>query len=236
MSETDALRALMEADRWIERVTGQRSHLPEIAELAALEDELRKLLVELRAAEATMTPLKDSYENVAKESARLKTRAGDLDVTLASSTANARELTALQNELTHVRALLGESEDRELQLLLEVEPEEQKVAAIKSRAQPMVLRRTELRDAITQLQVTLDDELVALRRDRDERATALSLALLSRYDAAFARSGTSGAAQVVEGRCDGCRIALSPLDFDRWKSQAPLTYLDCPECGRLLLP
>jgi len=236
VSETDALRALMEADRWIERVTRQRSHLPEIAELATLEDELRGLLVELRAAEGALAPLKASYETVAKESGRLKTRAGDLGVTLDSSTANVRELTALQNELTHVRALLSESEDRELELLLEVEPFDAKVAAIKSRAQPSVLRRTELRDVIAQLQATLDDELVALRRDRDERATALSLSLLSRYDAALARSGTSGAAQVVEGRCDGCRIALSPLDVDRWKSQAPSTYLDCPECGRLLLP
>ena len=236
MSETDALRALMEADRWIERVTGQRSHLPEIAELATLEVELRGLLVELRAAEAALAPLMATYEVVAKESGRLKTRASDLDATLASSTANARELAALQNELTHVRALLGESEDRELELLLAVEPVEAKVASIKTRAQPSVLRRTELRDVIAQLQATLDEELVALRRDRDERATALSLSLFSRYDAALARSGTSGAAQVVEGRCDGCRIALSPLDFDRWKSQAPSTYLDCPECGRLLLP
>jgi predicted nucleic acid-binding Zn-ribbon protein len=48
--------------------------------------------------------------------------------------------------------------------------------------------------------------------------------------------GTSGAALVVEGRCDGCRLALSPLDFDRFKAQAPETFMDCPECGRLLLP
>jgi predicted nucleic acid-binding Zn-ribbon protein len=60
--------------------------------------------------------------------------------------------------------------------------------------------------------------------------------LFKRYNAALARVGTSGAANVIEGRCDGCRIALSPLDLDRWKSQAPDAFMDCPECGRLLLP
>lgn len=236
MSETGALRALMEADRWIERVTGQRSHLPEITELAALEEALRALLVSLRTSEGALAPLKASYDVVATESLRLKTRANDLDVTLASSTANARELTALQHELTHVRTLLSENEDRELELLLEVEPVEAQVAAIKARAQPQVQRRGALQEAIAQLQATLDDELVALRAGRTQRATALSMALLSRYDAALRRSGTSGAAQVVEGRCDGCRIALSPLDVDRWKAQPPGSYLECPECGRLLLP
>lgn len=236
MSETDALRALMEADRWIERVSAQRTHLPESAELAALEGELRGLQKGLQGAEAAVTPIKSAYEQAARESKRLKDRANNLDATLAASTANARELNALQNELSHVRALLNESEDRELELLLEVDPREAEIASLKSRAQPGVVRRRELLDVIAQLQESLGEELVALRSTREERATDLTLKLLSRYDVVMARAGTSGAAQVVEGRCDGCRLALSPLDYDRWKSQAPGTFMDCPECGRLLLP
>ena len=110
------------------------------------------------------------------------------------------------------------------------------VNAVKERAQPAVARRTELQGVILQLQATLDEELASLREARHERAAALSPELLARYDAAFARVGTSGAAQVDAGRCDGCRIALSPLDHDRWKGQAAGTFMTCPECGRLLLP
>jgi hypothetical protein len=86
------------------------------------------------------------------------------------------------------------------------------------------------------LRATLDEELVSLRGARHERAAALSPELLARYDAALVRVGTSGAAQVDAGRCDGCRIALPPLDVDRWKSQLTGTFMPCPECGRLLLP
>ena len=236
MSETDALRALMEADRWIDKVTSQRNHLPEMSELATLEDELRALVKALNEAQALQSPVQTAYEDAKSEAQRLGKRAGELEKTLATSTANARELGAIQNELTHLRELLEQSEDRELQYLLELEPLDDTVNAIKARAQPGMVRRGELQTTIVELQATLDEELVSLRASRHERAQALSSELLGRYDAAFSRMGTSGAAQLDGGRCDGCRIALSPLDVDRWKATPAGVFMACPECGRLLLP
>jgi predicted nucleic acid-binding Zn-ribbon protein len=236
VNETDNLRALMEADRWIDRVTAQRNHLPEMAELLTVEEELRGLLKALNEARAVLAPVRTAYDDAQRESGRLRTRAEGLDATLSASTANARELTALQGELAHVRELLARSEDLELDYLIEVEPLEEVVNAVKAKAQPQVTRRTELQGVIVELQTGLDDELVSLRGGRAERASALSAELLARYDAALSRVGTSGAAQVDAGRCDGCRIALSPLDVDRWKGQGEGSFMTCPECGRLLLP
>jgi hypothetical protein len=226
----------MEADRWIERVRSQKSHLPELAELATLEAELRALLGELRAAEAEIAPLASQRDVVAAESLRLSKRVHDLDAALSLSTANARELSALQGELVHVRQLQEASEDHELELLVELEPMEAALEDIKRRAQPGVSRRVELQAMIKDLQVSLDEELAALAITREETAQAVPAELRSRYNAALARSGGSGAAQVVEGRCDGCRIALAPLDYDRFKALPEDTFMDCPECGRLLLP
>jgi hypothetical protein len=225
----------MEADRWIDRVRAQKTHLPELAELATLEAELRALLGALRAAEADLAPLASRRDVAAAESLRLKKRANDLDSALSSSTANARELSALQNELTHVRQLLVTSEDRELELLVELEPKEATIEDVKRRAQPGVARRAELQASIKDLQASLDEELVALASTRGETASAVPPDLLVRYNAALARSGGSGAALVIEGRCDGCRIALAPLDYDRFKSLPVDTFMDCPECDRLLL-
>jgi hypothetical protein len=226
----------MEADRWIDRVTSQRTHLPEMAELATVEEELRGLLKALNDAQAAQAPARAAFEGAEREATRLRTRAQSLDATLAASTANARELATLQHEVAHVKELLDQSEDRELEYLLAVEPLDEVVRAVKERAQPTVARRSALQATIIDLQSTLDDELVALRDGRAARAAALPAKLLAAYDAAMARVGTSGAAQVDAGRCDGCRIALSPLDVDRWKAQPSDTFMPCPECGRLLLP
>jgi predicted nucleic acid-binding Zn-ribbon protein len=226
----------MEADRWIDRVRSQRSHLPEMIELDSLESELRGLVKALQEAQAAQAPVRAAYEDAKGEAERLQVRAVDLETKLSASTASARELAAIQKELDHVRELLGAAEDRELRFLLEVEPLDDVVAAVKARAQPGIARRAQLQALIAELQGSLDEELVSLGVERDQRARVLSSDVLGRYDAALVRSGTSGAAQVDAGRCDGCRIALSPLDFDRWKAQAAGSFLPCPECGRLLLP
>jgi predicted nucleic acid-binding Zn-ribbon protein len=226
----------MEADRWIDRVNAQRTHLPEMAELAELEGVLRTLSKELNEVHATLSPVRAAYEEAQREGERLRSRATNLDTTLGHSTANARELAALQSELLHVRELLEHNDDRELEYLMELEPLDEAVSAVRAAAQPAAARRGELQGVIAELQASLDDELVALREQRTQCAAALPGELLHRYEAALVRVGTSGASQVVSGRCDGCRIALSPLDVDRWKGLAEGTFMPCPECGRLLLP
>jgi hypothetical protein len=236
VDETEPLRALMEADRWIDRVGSQRGHLPEMAELATLEVELRGFAGSLQAAKAAQTPVRSAYEAAQRDTERLDTRARDLEKRLTTSTANARELAAIHTELEHVRQLLSSAEDLELGLLIDVEPVDDAVSVIKSQAQPGLARRGELQATITGLQSTLDEEITSLRTARISRADALSPELLARYQGVMSRVGITGAAQVEAGRCDGCRIALSPLDVDRWKAQAPGTFMACPECGRLLLP
>jgi predicted nucleic acid-binding Zn-ribbon protein len=236
VDETEELRALMQADRWIERVASQREHLPEMTELAALEGNLRSLSKALEEAKNALSPVRSSYEAVERETSRLAKRGAELERTLAASTANVRELTVLHAELEHVRELLALAEDRELELLIEVEPLDEQVAAIKGQAQPGLVRRGELQGIIAELQASLDEELVALRRGRDEAAGALSSELAARYEGLKKRVGTSGAAQVDEGRCDGCRIALSPLDLSRYKAQPAGEFMTCAECGRLLVP
>lgn len=226
----------MQADRWVDRVSAQREHLAEMTELAALEVQLRGFASALQVAKAAQDPVRSAYEAAQHDTERLSTRARDLETRLTSSTANARELAAIHNELEHVRQLLSSAEDLELGLLIDVEPLDDAVSAIKAQAQPGLVRRGELQATIAELQSTLDEEITSLRAERASRADALSSELLARYQGVMSRVGVTGAAQVEAGRCDGCRIALSPLDVDRWKAQTPGTFMPCPECGRLLLP
>jgi hypothetical protein len=236
VDETEQLRALMEADRWIDRVSSQREHLAEMAELATLEVELRRFAKDLQEAKAAQTPVRDAYEVAQHDTEWLSNRARDLEKRLTSLTANARELAAIHTELEHVRQLLSGAEDVELGLLIDVEPLDDAVSLIKAQAQPGLVRRGELQATIAGLQTTLNEEIASLSAARVSRADALSPELLARYQAVMSRLGVTGAAQVEAGRCDGCRMALSPLDVDRWKAQAPGTFMACPECGRLLLP
>jgi len=236
MEQLDNLRALAEADRWIERVVAQREHLPELEELTTLEGELRSLLAALHEAQVAAEPVRVAYQSAQETARKHLTRAADLEKALASSTGSARELSAMQHELEQVRGLAGSAEDEELNRLLELEPLDETIAAIKERALPGVARRTQLQESVAQLRATLDEEITALRDSRAQLVHSLQNPWRQRYEAALARAGISGAAHVDAGRCDGCRIALSPLDLDRFRHLAPGVVMDCPECGRLLLP
>lgn len=236
MEQLENLRALNDADRWIERVIAQREHLPELEELSSLESELRSLLAALQDAQHSADPVRRSYLDAQESARKLAARARDLEVALASSTGSSRELSAMQHELEQVRERVAAAEDDELNFLLELEPLDQSIAAIKERAQPGVARRAELQAELTQLRATLDEEIAALRASRTDLAHSLEAQWRQRYDSAMTRAGISGAAYVDAGRCDGCRIALSPLDLDRFRHLEAGVVMDCPECGRLLLP
>jgi predicted nucleic acid-binding Zn-ribbon protein len=236
VEQLETLRALNDADRWIERVVAQREHLPELEELASVETELRSLLAALQEAQQSAEPVRRSYIGAQETARRLSTRATDLEVALASSTGSARDLSAMQHELEQIRERVGAAEDDELNFLLELEPLDETIAAIKARAQPGVARRAQLQADVAQLRATLNDEVASLRQSRAGLANSLEPQWRQRYDAALSRAGISGAAYVDAGRCDGCRIALSPLDFDRFRHLEAGVVMDCPECGRLLLP
>ena len=236
VSDLEALRALTQADRWIDRVGAQKNHLPESQDLVGVEAELRALAQQLRASDEALAPLRRASLEAAGESQRLQDRAHSLRAKLDSSTANARELAALQHELDVVVEHLSRAEDHELDLLEQLEPLEEARSAITSVAQPLAARREALRSTIQELQASLVEEIASLRVKRGDLAAGVPSPLRERYEAALARAGASGAAEVVDGRCDGCRLALAPLDYERWRHQGADLDFACPECGRLLLP
>jgi predicted nucleic acid-binding Zn-ribbon protein len=231
----DALRALLEADRWLDKVAYQRDHLAEQAALATVEASLRELVGALKVAQGELAPVRADLDHVAADAAKHATRLGELDKTLSAATGAGRDLTALHTEATHVRALLSQTEDRELELMEQIEPLEAAVAHVRESAKPLAARREELLSAIAALQTSLDEELVGLRGERASLAGALPDDVRQRYEVALQKVGVSGAANLIDGRCDGCRIALAPLELDRLRQLGHEQVSQCPECGRLLL-
>lgn len=236
MEHLDALHSLLEADRRCERVRAQRDHLPEQTELAEVEAQLRTLLAALKQAQAVHDPLASAYQAAHQSAASLVERRDRLRKTLDTSTGGARELESITHELDSVTNAAAEAEDVELSLLLELEPAAQQVDVIKGQAQPLVARRADLQATIAGLVETLNEELASLLVDRDTRSRAVPEPWRARYEGAAKRVSGAGAALVHAGRCDGCRIALSPLDLDRFKATVSGELMECPSCGRWLLP
>jgi len=236
VSDLGPLREIVELDRLLDRLAYQRDHGAEAAELAKVEHHLRELAGELKAVEATRAPLVAELNAVRAEIEGLRARRGSLEARLASSTGGAKELGALSHEIETLTATISTREDREIELVLLDEPYADRVAEIRRAAEPLVERRVELQAAVAAAVAAFDDELAVTREARATAAAPVEAALLQRYEHIKQRVGVSGAAFESDGRCDGCRMALSPLDRDRFHAVANDATFTCPECGRLLLP
>jgi len=132
----------------------------------------------------------------------------------------------LQTELQHVRELLERSDDSNLSASSPSNRWTRRQcnqAAAQPRSRDVANYRCDWRTP-----GRLDDEMTACAPRASRRVSARP-ELLARYEAAFARVGTLARPNRL-GSLDGCRIALSPLDLDRWKVQRKVRSWRS-ECG-----
>lgn len=228
------LADLVRADRLLERLRYQLTHSPEQQELSAVEVQLAELAGALRAVVAAMAPVRAEASEHGTTTASLHTREDDLERRLAQSTGGAKELAALTHELEVVRAARAASEDHELAQMLALEPLEEEERALRQAAEPLVARRTTLRAAVAAATQEREVAIEQVSEQRQDLARAVPPDVLAQYEQIRHRAGGAGAAFVEGGKCDACRLALSPLDLDHF-ARATGTFL-CPECGRILLP
>jgi uncharacterized protein len=235
VSDTDSLTALLDADRWIDKARIHLERLAEKQELSDVEAQIRVLATEMRDLESQRGPARTAFETATEHAEVLRQRRRHLDEQLNHATVPARDLASMQGELAKVTSAMSAAEDDEVAGLLALEPLDNTDTEIRSRAEPLIARRKELQSTIEALLETGNEELAHLVAARGPLADALSSPLRQRYDIALKHAGVSGAAHLVDGRCDGCRVTLSALDISRARALPLDQFADCPHCGRLLL-
>ncbi|MGC8499092.1 MAG: zinc ribbon domain-containing protein [Acidimicrobiales bacterium] len=234
MAEAEMLHDLIEADRWLERVRQQREHLPEQGELDRIEESLRIRVAKVRETEDAVMRARQAYDEQAERAERLRQRHRELERALHQSSGS-RDLVAIEAEARSVAHQCDEADERALDLLAQVEDLEVSVREQRHEVQPDLDRRRELRETLTTLRWSLGEEAERLATEREQLSEGLSPTLRARYERARGRAGVAGGAFVVDGRCDGCRLALSPLDLDRFRRRPADEVVECPSCGRILV-
>lgn len=80
----------------------------------------------------------------------------------------------------------------------------------------------------------LESELADLNAKRAQAASKVTdPALLSRYDMVRRKTGCTGAARVVDNRCEACHVAVTP--FVTRKLSQDNELVTCESCGRILM-
>ncbi|MEU4567071.1 C4-type zinc ribbon domain-containing protein [Micromonospora sp. NPDC023956] len=225
---------LQAIDTTLAQLAHRRRILPERAELEALARELSTLEDQRVRAQVAVDDLDRDIARLEKDVDQVRTRKRRNEDRLAAGTGPAREVEALQHELTSLNRRQSDLEDAELELMEQRETAQGVLDGIEQRL-------TEAREKRAEVERRRDESLAEIAKEEEFKRSArqplaadLPSDLVTLYDKIRESTGL-GAALLRGGRCGGCRLDLSGADRARIAKSAPDEVVRCEECRRIMV-
>lgn len=236
MTVYDDLLRVQEHDTAVDRLRHRRDHLPEAAELKAVEDELAQLEATLAQVQGRAAEAGRLQRRLEGELSLVESKLADLDAKLYSGAVTVpRELQAMQGEGGTLRARRSDLEDQVLEAMGEREPLDAEVVGLEKRRSELDEAGARLRAAVAEAQAAVDRDLAVELEARAAGAAGIPADLTALYEQLRAHLGGVAAAPLVNGRCGGCHLALPATEIDRLRKEPPETLVRCEQCSRILV-
>jgi len=234
MRGLERILELQELDSAIDRLDHRRESLEAGEELSAIRKEMEE-------ADARLGEIRLASDAVASESRRLELEIESMSAKLDAeqkrmydgSIANAKELEALQHEISSLTDRRARAEDDLLEQMVRKEDLDARGAEAEKEATAARARVEEVGgDAVKELdQISAD--LSARRAEREALVPAFDEELLELYDELRESKHGIGAAAIVDGVCQACHEALSAVELDRLKRTEGVKR--CEYCRRIVV-
>jgi uncharacterized protein len=233
--EQRRLLDLQAIDTTLQQLDHRRKTLPQISAANTLTRSLSELDDERIRAQVGVDDIDRDIARLERDVEQVRVRSDKDAARLAAGTGPARELEALQHELTSLRRRQSELEDAELELMEQRETAQSAVDAILAKLES---GRAEL----ATLEAERDAAFAEIAKDEEWKVGArkplaadLPADLVALYDKIRQQSGGLGAALLRSGRCGGCRIELSGGERARVRASAADEVVRCDECRRIMI-
>ena len=212
----------------------RRTH-PALAEIARLTIEIDALTDRLGEADTALSDLRRSGSRAEGETATVRARLDRNNARLASGQGSSKDLQAISHENEALERRIGVLEEAELEVMEQLEQADATRAELATALEGL----TGQRDAAAAQRDTaygeLDAQAAELTPRREAAAAQLPEALAALYTRRRTGSGGVGAAALVDGRCQGCRLELNMAELRDIRAAAPDEVVECEECGRILV-
>jgi uncharacterized protein len=184
------------------------------------------------------TELGDVQREVAKAESDVqlvRDRAARDQARLDAGTGSAKDLQAIQHELTSLARRQSELEDIELEVMERAEAAESDVAELERGRGELTTRIEALEAARDEAFARLDAEAGEIGAPRTTVVDEVGADLVALYEKIRVANGGTGAAALRQRRCGGCQLELNPVEIQRIRSAPDDEVLRCEECRRILV-
>jgi predicted nucleic acid-binding Zn-ribbon protein len=236
-ADPDAQRRLLDLqaiDTALAQIAHRRSSLPELAELDRLARELSKLEDDRVRAQVSVDDIDRDISRLDKDVEQVRSRADRDRARLDAGTGPAKELEALQHELTTLTRRQSELEDAELELMEQREQAQGELDRLEATLTTTRQTRAETESRRDATLGELDKERDWRNQSRAPLVADLPKDLVDLYEKIRETTGM-GAALLRAGRCEGCRLELSGSERSRVRAADPDEVVRCEECRRILV-
>ncbi len=228
------LLALQRSDTFLDQLRHRRAHLPERAELQALDDALADVDGDLEKLTSRQTDLSRSQRRLEDEVASIEQKRVDVDRRLAAGTVP-RELQALMEEGDSLKRRQHSLEDELLEIMELAEPVTAQVSALEEQQRDLSARRTVARERLTTAETAVNAELATAEAERTAHAGAIPEAMLKEYERLRGRLDGVAVSELVGTTCTGCHTTLAAMEVERIRREPADAFLHCEPCGRIVV-
>jgi hypothetical protein len=224
-----------ELDSRAAQLRHQRAHLPELAEITALEKERTALTDQVRDARIVVDDLTVEQAKADREVEQVKARR-ERDRTRMDTgqITNPKDLERMQHELVSLERRIGTLEDAELEVMEKLEEAQQLLDGLGIRADDIDARLAELVAARDEKQASIDTSLAEVAGARGPALEDMPEDLLALYERLHEQKGV-GAALLRARQCGGCNMTLDASELSRIRSAPADEVIRCEECQRILV-
>ncbi|MCU0300533.1 MAG: C4-type zinc ribbon domain-containing protein [Candidatus Nanopelagicales bacterium] len=227
---------LQELDTRLAQLRHRRRSVPQIAELATLEQRAAALRDQEVAVRTAVSDLERAQAKADADVEAVRDRiARDQRMLEAGSVASARQLEDLQHEIASLTTRIAVLEDAELEVMEQLEDAQRRASAVAADVTALAEQRAAAEAARDAAFRDIDAEGTRVAAERARVAPELPADLLGLYDKVRTDAGGVGAAALHRGRCQGCQLTLTPADLGRIRGLAADEVVRCEECRRILV-
>ena len=230
-----SLLDVAELDSRAAQLRHQRSHLPELTEIAALEKERTEITDQVRDARIVVDDLTVEQAKADREVEQVRTRR-ERDRTRMDTgqITNPKDLERMQHELVSLERRISTLEDAELEVMEALEEAQQVLDGLGIRADDIDTRLAELVSLRDEKQEAIDASLADVATARAKAIEGIADDLLALYERLREQKGI-GAALLRARQCGGCNMSLDSSELSRIRSAPADDVIRCEECQRILV-
>lgn len=236
MTIYEQLLQIQEHDTTLDQLEHRKAGLAQREELQRNAVARRELDQRISQVSEERDALVRDQKRLEDEAAQVEDKASHEESALYSGTVTSpKELQALQEEVDSLRRRQRQLEDRQLDLMEQIEPLSADLDDLQAQQAVLVQASEELTASLAEAEAELDEQMESERSAREAAVAEVDEQALADYESRKARLGGVGIARLTDGVCGGCHLKLPAVERDRVRRLPPDEQVTCEECGRLLV-